>query len=350
MRRYDVDTIRVLALCVLILYHVAVGFQPWGVYIAFITNSQSLELLWKFMEVVNIWRIPILFVVSGMGVCFAMRRRNWTQLLKDRTVRIFVPYMFGIFLVVPVYWVVFNSYYDKPQFYAANPGHLWFLGNIFLYVLVLMPLFSYLNNHPESIFVRLMVRVVKLPLGVMFLFAFPLMIESLLADPDNYAAFALEPLHGLLTGMICFLFGFVSASINGVFWDAVKRMKFITFGLALLFCLIRMFEVSIPVTDVLVNRLLAFESANWMLSAFGFSATYLNKPSKVLAYLSSAVFPVYIVHLPVQFLFSSLIFPSDNPVFVKFVLVLITTYGGSLLIFEIMKRFKGVRLLFGVKV
>ena len=77
IRRYDVDSIRVFALGLLILYHIMVGFQPWGGKILFITNDDSLESLWPLMELINIWRIPILFMVSGMRVFFAMERKNW---------------------------------------------------------------------------------------------------------------------------------------------------------------------------------------------------------------------------------------------------------------------------------
>jgi hypothetical protein len=54
MRRYDIDWLRVLALGLLIVYHVVVSFQPWALYLFFIQNDQSLELLWLFMSMINI--------------------------------------------------------------------------------------------------------------------------------------------------------------------------------------------------------------------------------------------------------------------------------------------------------
>ena len=134
-RRYDVDSIRVIVLMLLILYHTAVSFQPWATDIFFIENKQSLEPFWHFaMNLINIWRIPILFVVSGMGLRFAMERRNWSTLISDRALRIGLPLCFGTLCVVPIYIYIFNHYYGKDQFYSAHPGHLWFLANIFFYV------------------------------------------------------------------------------------------------------------------------------------------------------------------------------------------------------------------------
>ncbi|MFK7953754.1 MAG: acyltransferase family protein, partial [Ekhidna sp.] len=87
-RRYDIDWLRVIAIGLLLIYHIAIGFQPWGVLIGFIQNSESIEAIWTPMSMLNIWRIPLLFFVSGMGVWFAMQRRSWKELLMDRAKRI----------------------------------------------------------------------------------------------------------------------------------------------------------------------------------------------------------------------------------------------------------------------
>ncbi|MEP4596601.1 MAG: acyltransferase, partial [Cyclobacteriaceae bacterium] len=71
-RRYDIDWLRVIAIGLLLIYHVAIGFQPWGVFIGFIQSSSPLESIWVPMSMLNVWRIPLLFFVSGMGVYFAI--------------------------------------------------------------------------------------------------------------------------------------------------------------------------------------------------------------------------------------------------------------------------------------
>ena len=75
-RRYDIDWLRVIAIGLLLIYHIGIAFQPWGVFIGFIQNGQSLESIWPAMALLNIWRIPLLFFVSGMGVAFAIKRRS----------------------------------------------------------------------------------------------------------------------------------------------------------------------------------------------------------------------------------------------------------------------------------
>src|SRR5687767_7815238 len=95
-RRYDIDWLRVIAIGLLLLYHVAIGFQPWGIMIGFITSDKAWGSLWIPMTMLNVWRIPLLFFVSGMGVCFAFHNRNWKQLLRERAGRILLPFLFGM--------------------------------------------------------------------------------------------------------------------------------------------------------------------------------------------------------------------------------------------------------------
>ena len=121
MRRHDVDWLRVGALMLLIVYHSLISFQPWGAWIRFIQNKETLDLLWVFMEMINIWRIPILFVISGMAVYLALDKRTLPSLLKDRTIRILIPLFFGTISLVPIYSSLFQNYYHKPLIILCFP-------------------------------------------------------------------------------------------------------------------------------------------------------------------------------------------------------------------------------------
>ena len=63
-RRYDIDWIRVMAIGLLLLYHIGIVFQPWGVFLGFLQSREPLEELWPPMALLNVWRIPLLFFVS----------------------------------------------------------------------------------------------------------------------------------------------------------------------------------------------------------------------------------------------------------------------------------------------
>jgi len=347
MRRYDIDWLRVLALGLLIIYHATVSFQPWGYLIAFPQNEDSLDKLWILMGLINIWRIPLLFIISGMGVRFAMGSRNWKSLLKDRIVRIFVPYIFGFFFICPINLYLASIYFEKIELggYIPNPGHLWFLGNIFMYVLLLLIILVYLKNNPDNLIFRFLKNTFRRSFGI-YIIALPFLFEALLLEPKDYPSFANTP-HGFWLGIICFLTGFILISLKDVFWKAVSDVKKWALPIALLLYWIRLigFELGGP------NVLQAFESISWMLAIFGFGSSYLNKPSKQLAYLSRAVYPVYILHMPLQFFFSLFILPLALPAIFKLLLVLISTFSGSLVLYDlVIKRLKFIRSLFGIKI
>lgn len=327
-----------------------VAFQPWGSLLFFITNKDDLAVLWKFMELINIWRIPILFVISGMAVNFAVRRRDLYQLFVDRTYRIFTPLLFGSFFIVPTYILIAQGYYDHDYAYSPTPGHLWFLGHIFLYVLLFSPVFYFYKNRSSTVAYEVISSIVEKPFGVLALFSLPLILESIMVKPESYAGFAIYPIHGLITGGICFCSGFMFMSLKGIFWKGVTDIRWVTLILAFSLYLIRIFEEKDLPSNIVSSALTGLEVACWMLSAFGFGSMYLNRPSKLLDYLTPAVYPLYIVHMPLQYLFSSFIFPLEIPAIFKFALLILATFGGSLLIYEIVKRIKWARPLFGIKI
>ena len=350
IRRYDIDSIRVLALCLLIFYHITLGFQPWGSLFFFITNNDDLTILWNFMELINIWRIPILFVVSGMAVNFASRRRDLYQLVVDRTYRILIPLLFGMVFIVPVYLRIAQGYYGHDYSYWPNVGHLWFLGNIFVYVLLFSPVFYFYKNQHRNFADRAISNIVQKPFGALILFSLPLIMESVIINPESYAGFAIYPIHGFITGGICFFMGYMFVSLDEKFWKSVRDIRFIILILAFSLYLVRVFDMLPTSLTILSVALTPFESVCWMLSTFSFGSLYLNRPSSLLSYLTPAVYPLYIVHMPLQFLFSSFIFTLAIPPVYKFVLVLLATYGGGLIIYEMVKKIKWGSTLLGIKV
>ena len=68
IRRYDLDWLRVIVFGLLILYHVGMFFVLWDFHLK--NNVIYPNLRWP-MLFVNQWRLPIPFLISGMGTYFA---------------------------------------------------------------------------------------------------------------------------------------------------------------------------------------------------------------------------------------------------------------------------------------
>lgn len=344
-RRYDIDWLRVIAIGLLIIYHIGIGFQPWGVFIGFIQNEKPLEWLWIPMSMLNVWRIPLLFFVSGMGVCFAMRKRNWKQLILERTRRIFVPFIFGIFFIVPVHVILWQKYYSQEITYSPGIVHLWFLGNIFIYVLMLSPLFFFLKKNEDNRLRKWLNKMYSNPAGIMVIAAF-FVLESVIINPESFETYSLT-IHGFLVGFLAFFFGFTAIYCGDEFWNTVLRWRWLYLVLAVILFTGRVlfFDLKSP------NYLISVESISWILSAFGFSYRYLNRSGRILRYLSRAAYPVYIIHMIFLYLGSYLIFPLSIMTGLKLILMILFTTTGCFAFYElIIRRIKYISLLFGLSV
>jgi peptidoglycan/LPS O-acetylase OafA/YrhL len=343
-RRYDIDWLRVIAIGLLILYHIGFVFLPWGVFIGFIQNDTALENLWVPMSMVNIWRIPLLFFVSGMGVSFAIRKRNWKQLILERSRRILLPFVFGIICIVPLHLFLWQKYYSQDLSYKLQQSHLWFLGNIFIYVLILSPLFFLLKRNGNVNSNGWLNRIFRGPLGFILIIA-AFVAEALLMNPETFETYFLT-WHGFLLGLLAFLFGFLCVFTGEGFWQTVKRWKWVLLFMAVGLFVIRYYVFDLQAPDYYKS----IESNLWIFALFGLGYSFLNHPGKALSYLSKAAYPIYILHMIFLYLASFLVVPFGIPVSLKFILVVVLTFAGCFLFYEyIVRRVGLLRPLFGLK-
>ena len=112
--RYEfLDWLRVLAILLLLFFHTGMLFVGWGWHI---TNAETIPALQWPMDIAHRLRMPLLFVIAGAGMWFALRRRYLGAFLGERTLRLFVPLVVGMFLIVP------------PQVYVERIEHGEFTG------------------------------------------------------------------------------------------------------------------------------------------------------------------------------------------------------------------------------
>lgn len=343
-RRYDIDSLRVIAIALLLIYHVAIVFQPWAMLIGFIRSDETSTAIWQPMTMLNVWRIPILFYISGMGVYFALKKRNNLELLKERTKRIFIPFLFGFVAITPLHMFLFQDHYNLGLSYYPHMGHLWFLANIFVYVLFGLPIFYGIKKGLFSKPLSFLKRLFNNPFGLLSVNVF-FIAEVLIFQPKPFALYA-QTWHGFAIGLLAFFFGFLFMNTGKVFWKTVKQWKWFYLGMAIMLYTTRLviFATESPL------YLTVIESNCWIFSIFGFFYQYLNKPSRLLSYLSKAAYPVYIIHMFVLYLAAKLILPFQFPAIIAFIIITLITFIGCYLIYEfIIRRITILRPLFGLK-
>jgi len=345
-RRHDIDALRVIVLFLLIGYHAAVAFQPWGWDIAFISNDKSLESLWIFFSLINTWRIPILFVISGMALRYAYEKRDKWTLFNERTKIILLPYYFGINTVTILHIGLFFSYIgvELDESIESDPAHLWFLANIAFYAFCSIPFLHIVKNGSAQFS-----KVLNLRFGTLFL-SLPWVVYGFLQESLKLAwglgwTMYAGSLHGFILGLMCFHYGIVLVSQGEVFWESLKRNMPIHLALGIGLYIYRLFGEF----ELQGGPLVAFESYNFIFGVLGLGQKYLNKQSSTLDYLKEAVFPVYIFHLPLQQFFATLIFPTNLPAYLKFFFLIVLTLFGSFTLFHVVKRIKILRPLYGLR-
>ncbi len=218
------------------------------------------------------------------------------------------------------------------------------LGNIFIYTIMLSPVFFYFKRNEETKIILVLKKILSSPLCLIAVIAI-FIIEIALLDPALYELYAMT-WHGFFLGLIAFFLGFCFVMSGSAFWTMLLRWKWALLIIAFLFYSNRLLATQMKVH----HFLLATESVFWIFSVFAFGHQYFNKNSKVMRYLSRAAYPVYIIHMMFLYLASLLVFPLEINAWLKFLVVLIATLAGSFMCYELLiRRIKIVGPLFGMK-
>jgi len=368
MRRHDLDWLRVIVFGLLIFYHVGMFFVPWGFHIK---NNVIYKWLVYPMLFLNQWRLPILFVISGMGTYFALQKRRGLQFIMERLKRLGLPLLFGMFFIISPQ--VYFERLDKNQFVGSyfdfwpsqllfktypegnfSWHHLWFLPYLLIFSIVLTPIFLNLKNHPNHKVITWIKRITVRPIGL-YIFIIPLFFFESFLEPFFPITYALiGDWFALINYISLFFFGFILISIKDTSWHTVKRYRkhFLITGIlsfSVLLFIQHQYEDS-----TIIHFIEAFIKVvnlwSWILALFGFSARYLNRKSKFLNYANEAVYPFYILHQTIMIVIAYYLIDLDWSLTVKASIMISSTFILSWIFYEFfIRRWKYIRPLFGLK-
>ena len=367
MRRYDLDWLRVLVFALLIIYHIGMFFVPWGWHIK---NDITVEgIVWP-MIFTSEWRLASLFLISGMGTRFALSKRSSGKYMWERITRLFIPLIVGMILIVPPqvyvervayrgYKASFLDFLMNDAFVGIYPSgniswhHLWFLPYLLIFSLILTPVFIRLRDRPKMKFLEWQRTKLSTSSWWLFVYIIPLWFIEVFIEPFFPVTHALvDDWYTFILFLLIFFYGFNFISIGDAFWKALERFKVkalilgvVIFGL---YFGIRQLEdgLLVHIVEALLKML---NLMSWLIVIFGFGAKYLNRPSKILSYCNTAVYPFYIFHQTVTVVLALWIYNADFPIFIKFIYLVVGTFLISWILYEIVKRIKFLRPLFGLK-
>ncbi len=367
MRRYDLDWLRVIVFGLLIFYHVGMFFVPWSFHIK--NNVIYPDIRWP-MLFLNQWRLPILFVISGMGTYYALSKRSGWQFARERIIRLFLPLIVGMLFIVPpqVYFERLSNnefeggyfdYWPAQAFAGVYPEgnlswhHLWFLPYLLLFSLIFIPAFLYLRKHPQATLLKWSRKLLSTSFGL-YLFIIPLYIWEALVEPFFPSTHALVgDWFNIINFITFFFYGFLLISIGDGFWATIMRhrRKYLYYGLlgfSLLMGLRVLFEDS-TLVHFIEALFKVFNLWSWIVCIMGYAAAYLNRSNSVLLYANQAVYPFYILHQTIMITIGYYLIDLDWGFWPKFSLLVLGTFGGAWIIYEFgIRRWRWIRPLFGL--
>ena len=368
-RRADLDWLRILAFGLLIFYHIGMLYVAnWGYHVK---SSYSSETLQSVMLLVNPWRMPVLWLVSGIAIRFVMTKVSVWRYVGLRSVRLLLPLFFAILVIVPpqlYYEMTFNgdlsvsylefyrAFFDlnHPMFEGYQAGvwphmdvnHLWYLRELWLFSMYLLLLMPVLNSGRMKSSLDWLSR--QNGIFIVLLVLTPIWVLELTVD-DNREQI----------GFTFLIYGYLLGWHEG-FWERLKQAwrPMLLLALASYVVLVfvyNQFYVHQPEPredwlQISAGLIYGFCRVVWPIAILGLSASFLNRPSKRLAYFNEAVYPYYILHQTIIIVaFSQLSRFELGPV-VEPLMVIALTITGCALGFELVRRVNVLRPLFGLKV
>jgi len=374
-RRHDIDALRALAFAFVILYHVAMYYVAgWDWHLK---SPHEAGWLQAPMRALNLWRMDLVFLISGLALALLQRGHSAAGLLAQRSGRLLLPLAFGMAVIVPYqpyaqalaggyvspgFGDFLLRYYSggpwpKEAFDGAEPGitwnHLWYLAYLWLYTAVLVALLPLLQSRLGQ---RLRDRFLALR-GARFVLvpALPLALYTLLLWPH----FPVK--HDLLhdgwlhaVSFTLFLYGYLIGT-DACWWQEALRLRWQLLGAAAVLLVVYFTARAGVSRDSSLVALwpvrLAADFYLWctVLAILAWSHRLLNRPWPWLAWANESVYPWYVLHQTVIIVLITWLAQLRLGPVVEPLLLVAGTIAGCWALTALVRRSPWLRPLFGLK-
>jgi glucan biosynthesis protein C len=373
VRLHYLDWLRVLAILGVFLYHAVHPFDQsdWT-----IKNAELSMTVTVFLGLLFPWGMPFFFLISGAGSWFALRRRTAGQFATERFQRLLIPYFVGCILLSPImlyfqwryldlrgvwhgpFWqyVLLHRAGFSPRWFGEVGYHLWFLGFLFCFSLLGLPLFLWLKGKSgQAVLTRLAGLCSRR--GGILLFIIPLLLVRLGLKPffpqeQDWADFFYL--------MSFFVLGFVLYAHEGFTrvirrdWAILLIMVIVSTAawawLALADESLDLWTSPRTLQDFVLWTMITINGWCWTTFVLYIGMRHLDFGNKWLRYGQEAVLPFFLLHQPVIVAIAFYVVQWDAGIPVKLLTVVLGSFVASLAIYELaIRRIGPVRILFGMK-
>ena len=374
VRLHYLDGLRVLAILTVFVYHSTRFFNMEDWHVKNPTWYPSVEV-WNVFAVT--WMMPLMFAISGASLFYAIGKGGAGKFVRDKALRLLVPLLVGVFThaSLQVYlervthgqfsgsYLQFLPHYFEGFYEGGNPAsgnfaltgiHLWYLFWLFLFSIMLYPLFRWLKGGGRRLLSRLG-DWLALP-GAIYLLALPTSLLLMFVDPGNPVMAKKEAGWSLVIYLWLLLSGFVIVSHDGL-QASVRRLRWFSLALAVVSIgafLFLVFQTTPSAFGTphyaLISGLRGLSSWCCVLAILGMGMQRLNFSTPLLSYANEAVLPFYILHQTVLLSVGYFVVQWPIPDLLKWAIILVASFTIIMAIYEfVVRRFNLMRFLFGMK-
>ncbi|PUZ27664.1 Peptidoglycan/LPS O-acetylase OafA/YrhL, contains acyltransferase and SGNH-hydrolase domains [Chitinophaga costaii] len=363
-RQYYLDWIRTFTILIVFLFHDGRFFDSDDWHIKNAVKSPAADFI---LFLLKEWLMPIFFFVSGASTWFSISYKKTSKFAADRFKRIFIPLLFGIFILSPPqvyverlshgqfsgsFWLFLPHYFSGWYGFGGNFAwmglHLWYLLLLFVFSFLTLPLFIWWKNNRNS-------STIDAPLICFFVFVLILASVGILISLDNFLMNRSFAGWGILEHLIIFICGFYAYAKPGI-QPGLIRQRYIFLLITLLATAINSFLYlnhmlyeygTLDYGLKIVLRSLA--CFGWIFTIFGFAEKHLNYTNRFLKYSNEAVLPFYILHQPIMLLTGYFIINTAMSLSFKYLLIAIISFALVMICYQfIIRKNNWLRYLFGM--
>ena len=117
-RIHFMDNLRAAAMFLGLVLHAAIFYNIWPFPLGRGQTEDS-NILHILIEIIHVFRMDLFFLVAGFFACLFMRKKGLKQLVKNRILRILIPFVACFFVLQP-WWSAINI-----QMFTANAEGFW---------------------------------------------------------------------------------------------------------------------------------------------------------------------------------------------------------------------------------
>jgi len=363
-RRYDLDWLRVLGILLVFAFHSSrfYNVEDWN-----LKNNIWYPSVEIWVQFSSSFMMPLLFVISGASLFYALGRGGFGKFLKDKVLRLLVPLLVGALTHLSVQSYLWdkehglfsgNYFQYLPRYYPFSinwiGGHLWYLWYLFLFSLILYPLLRWLKGNGRGFLIKLDGVIAKtgvlytLMLPPFLLFALFGIDSPLMEGNGGYPYIAY--LWILLLGFLIVSGERLQEKIQKLRWASLSVGLAMVSGYCVLYALTADKE-SMSLNLVLAVVLRVFGGWICVLGFFGLAAQYLTAPTPKLAYANEAVLPFYIFHQTVLLVVGYFVLQWGLPDVFEWAAIVVISFAIIMALYEFgVRRWNVMRFLFGMRI